>query len=77
MHLEKQGEKSLSFRFDFLCNGDQQIAQGRIKIACCVCNPGEAIRAIPIPDFITTRLSEVPQIGGCTTRRRRLSRAEV
>ena len=56
MRLEKQGEKSLSFRFDFHC-GDQQIAQGRLKIACCVCNPGEPIRAIPIPDFITTRLS--------------------
>ena len=56
VHLEKQGEKSLSFRFDFHCGG-KQIAQGRLKIACCVCNPGEAIRAIPIPDFITARLS--------------------
>ena len=54
--LEKQGEKSLSFRFDFHCGGEQ-IAQGRLKVACCVCNPGEAIRAIPIPNFITTRLS--------------------
>ena len=67
VHLEKQGEKSLSFRFDFHCDGEQ-IAQGRLKIACCVCNPGEAIRAIPIPDFITrklaahdsTELAEVP-----------------
>ena len=56
VHLEKQGEKSLSFRFEFHCDGEQ-IAQGRLKIACCVCNPGEAIRAIPIPDFITTRLA--------------------
>ena len=56
MHLEKQGEKSLSLRFDFHCAGEH-IAQGRLKIACCVCNPGEPIRAIPIPNFITTRLS--------------------
>jgi len=56
VHLEKHSEKSLRFRFDFHCNG-QQIAQGRLKIACCVCNPGEGIRAIPIPDFIAARLS--------------------
>ena len=59
LHLDKQGEKSLSFRFDFHC-GDEQIAQGRLKVACCVCNPGEAIRAIPIPDFITRKLAEHP-----------------
>ena len=59
VHLDKQGEKSLSFRFDFHC-GDEQIAQGRLKIACCVCNPGEAIRAIPIPDFITRKLATHP-----------------
>ena len=59
VHLEKQGEKSLSFRFDFHCGGEH-IAQGRLKIACCVCNPGEAIRAIPIPDFITRKLAAHP-----------------
>lgn len=55
VHLERRGEKSLSLRFDFHCGGEQ-IAQGRLKIACCVCNPGEPIRAIPIPDFIATQL---------------------
>lgn len=55
VHLDEQGTKSLSFRFDFRC-GDAHIAQGRLKIACCVCNPGEPIRAIPIPDFIADKL---------------------
>ncbi len=59
VHLEKQGEKSLSFCFDFHCGG-KQIAQGRLKVACCICNPGEAIRAIPIPDFITRKLAAHP-----------------
>ena len=59
LHLEKQGEKSLGFRFDFHCAG-KHIAQGRLKVACCVCNPGEAIRAIPIPDCIIRKLAALP-----------------
>lgn len=59
LSLEKRGEKSLRFRFDFHCNG-QLIAQGRLKVACCICNPGERIRAIPIPAFIARRLAMSP-----------------
>ena len=50
LSLEKQSEKSLRFRFDFHGNGES-IAQGRLTVVCCVCNPGERIRAIPIPSW--------------------------
>ncbi len=55
LQIEKQGDKSISFRFDFHCNGEA-IAVGRIKTACCVLNAGEKIRAIPIPAFISDKL---------------------
>lgn len=59
LYLEKQGEKSLCFRFDFHCDGEP-IARGRLKVACCVCNPGERIRAIPIPACIARKLATPP-----------------
>lgn len=57
LQIEKQGEKSLSYRCDFHCDG-AHIAQGRLKVACCLCNPGEKIRAIPIPAFIADTLRD-------------------
>lgn len=57
LQIEKRGEKSLSYRCDFHC-GNAHIAQGRLKIACCLCNPGEKIRAIPIPTSIADKLRE-------------------
>lgn len=59
LSLEKQSEKSLRFRFDFHGNGES-IAQGRLTVVCCVCNPGERIRAIPIPDCIARKLTPPP-----------------
>ena len=56
LQIEKQGGKSLSYRFDFHHEGEA-VAAGRLKAACCICNPGEKIRAVPIPDFITEHLS--------------------
>lgn len=56
LQIEKQGGKSLSFLFDFHHNGEA-IAQGRLKVACCVLNPGDKIRAISIPDFIVEKLA--------------------
>ena len=57
LQIEKQGEKSLSYRFDF-DRGGEAIAQGRLKVVCSICNPGEKIRAIPIPTFISSKLVE-------------------
>lgn len=56
LQIEKRGEKSLSYRFDFY-HDDAHIAQGQLKVACCICNPGEKIRAIPIPPFIAEKIA--------------------
>lgn len=57
LQIEKKGGKSLSYRFNFHHNG-KAVAEGRLKVACCICNPGEKIRAIAIPDFISDRLTQ-------------------
>lgn len=55
LQIAKIGEKSLSYTCDFQCAGEP-IARGRLKIACCVCNPGEKIRAVAIPAPIAAKL---------------------
>ena len=55
LQIAKIGEKSLSYTCDFQC-ASEPIARGRLKIACCVCNPGKKIRAVAIPASIATKL---------------------
>lgn len=54
--IERQGGKTLTYQFDFF-NGDELLARGQLKTICCICNPGEDMRAIPIPDFITAKIA--------------------
>ena len=51
----RKGTKSLTYRFDFFC-GEIAIARGKLSAVCCICNPGEKIRSIPIPDFIADQI---------------------
>lgn len=57
IHLKviRKGTKSLTYRFDFF-RGETAIACGELSVVCCICNPGEKIRSIPIPDFITDQI---------------------
>ena len=57
IHLKviRKGTKSLTYRFDFF-RGETAIARGELSVVCCICNPGEKIRSIPIPDFITDQI---------------------
>ena len=57
IHLKviRKGTKSLTYRFDFFC-GEIAIARGELSAVCCICNPGEKIRSIPIPDFISDQI---------------------
>ena len=55
MWVSKKGTKSLTYQFCFTHQG-KDIARGQFTTVCCVCNPGEKIRAIPIPDFISSLL---------------------
>ena len=57
IHLKviRKGTKSLTYRFDFF-RGETAIARGELSTVCCICNPGEKIRSIPIPDFIADQI---------------------
>ena len=47
--------KSLTYQFHFTHEG-KDIARGQLTTVCCITNPGEKIRAIPIPEFITSQI---------------------
>ena len=51
----RKGTKSLTYQFVFT-KDDVEIAHGQLTSACCICNPGEKLRAIPIPDFIASQI---------------------
>ena len=53
--VSKKGTKSLTYQFHFTHNGTD-IARGALTTVCCITNPGEKLRAIPIPDFIADQI---------------------
>ncbi len=57
IHLQvtKKGTKSLTYQFYFTHQG-KDIARGQMTTVCCITNPGEKLRAIPIPDFIADQI---------------------
>ena len=55
LRVTKKGTKSLTYQFHFTHHG-KDIARGQITTVCCVTNPGEKLRAIPIPDFIADQI---------------------
>ncbi len=59
IHLKviRKGTKSLTYRFDFF-REETAIARGELSTVCCICNPGEKIRSIPIPDFIADQIAD-------------------
>ncbi len=59
IHLKviRKGTKSLTYRFDFF-REETAIARGELSAVCCICNPGEKIRSIPIPDFIADQIAD-------------------
>ncbi len=57
--ISRKGRKSMTYQFVFT-KDDVQIARGQMRTACCTCNPGEKMKAIPIPDFIANQIEEAP-----------------
>ncbi len=57
IHLKvaRKGTKSLTYQFHFTHEG-RDIARGEVTTVCCITNPGEKLRAIPIPDFIAQQV---------------------
>jgi acyl-CoA thioester hydrolase len=59
LSIARKGTKSITYKFS-ITKGDVRIAQGQVTTICCICNPGEPIRSIPIPDFIAEQIQEAP-----------------
>ena len=55
LRVSKKGTKSLTYQFHFTHKG-KDIARGELTTVCCITNPGEKLRAIPIPDFIADQI---------------------
>ncbi|MCZ6634914.1 MAG: thioesterase family protein [bacterium] len=56
----RKGGKSMTYGFEFT-RDETEIARGMLRSVCCICNPGEAIRSMPIPDFIADQIQEAPE----------------
>ncbi len=54
--VSNKGTKSLTYQFLFTLEG-KEIARGQLTTVCCVTNPGETLRAIPIPEFIASQIT--------------------
>ena len=55
LQVSKKGTKSLTYQFHFT-HKRKDIARGELVTVCCITNPGEKLRAIPIPDFIADQI---------------------
>ncbi len=56
--VTRRGTKSVTYGFTFRRDGED-VARGSITAVCCVCNPGEALRSVPIPADIAARLGAI------------------
>lgn len=54
--IERMGEKSVTYVFHFLRNG-QKLAQGKITAVCCRIVENLPPKSIPIPDHIRQKLA--------------------
>ena len=59
VRVRRKGGKSMTYEFTFSRDGEQ-LAAGRMTSVCCVLDPSEDVRAIPIPPFIADKLDEPP-----------------
>jgi YbgC/YbaW family acyl-CoA thioester hydrolase len=60
LEIERIGVKSLTFLAEFWL-GDQRIAHGRMKTACCLCGHGQPLESIVIPEEYLARFPAVAE----------------
>jgi len=60
VRVRRKGEKSMTYDFTFGRDGDV-LANGSMTSVCCVLEPSEKVRAIPIPLCIAEKIDEPPQ----------------
>ena len=54
--IKRLGNKSITYEFHF-AKDNEPVAYGTLTAACCICNPGAPMRAVPIPEFIREKLN--------------------
>ena len=59
VRVRRKGRSSMSYEFAFKRDGDE-LATGSMTSVCCILDPTEQIRSIPIPQSIADRLDEPP-----------------
>ena len=59
----RKGSKSMTYGIDMSVDG-RRVAEGKVTSVCCELQPGEDVRAIPIPSFIADRIEEAPEARG-------------
>jgi YbgC/YbaW family acyl-CoA thioester hydrolase len=57
--VARKGRKSVTYQSIFK-KGDVLVARGRVAAACCICNPGEPLRATVIPEQISSLIEQAP-----------------
>ncbi len=55
LSVVRKGRTSLTYRFLFTLDG-REVARGEVTAVCCITNPGEKLRSIPIPGFIADQI---------------------
>lgn len=64
VRVGRRGRSSMTYEFTFR-RGEQLIAEGRMTSVCCVLEPGEPVRPIPIPASIAALLGPCePRVAG-------------
>ncbi len=58
--VARKGTKSITYKFIFT-RDNTVIARGQMTSACCICNPGKPITAIPIPSSLASQIQEAPE----------------
>ncbi len=53
--VTRKGAKSLTYAFEFF-RDETRIARGQLKAACCICDPGQPLRAIEIPEELAAKI---------------------
>ncbi len=57
VYVTRKGVKSMTYSFEFSRDGTP-IARGKMSSACCICNPGEQIRAVAIPQALAQKIEQ-------------------
>jgi 4-hydroxybenzoyl-CoA thioesterase/acyl-CoA thioester hydrolase len=62
VRVRRKGRTSVTYECTFRRDGEM-LATGRMTSVCCVLEPSEEVRAIPIPPSIADRLAQSPSGG--------------